>query len=230
MRIGIISAMAVEQTALLEHFNVKGNTKRVHGMDIVRFEVFNHTVYCVLSGIGKVNAALSAAMLLQAYQCDVILNSGVAGGIKQPIGTIVLSSEVAYHDVDVTNFGNYQLGQLPNMPLKFRADTALLDASKTIATSLGLMYKSGLIASGDQFVTRLQSIQDFLNKHADLEAIDMEAAAIAHAAYNAKVPFLVIRSISDLIVSDNQQEDYETFFKESALKAAKLMGNLVATL
>ena len=230
MRIGIISAMEIEQSALLKQFDSTRKRSLKNGMDVVRVEAFKHTLFCALSGVGKVHAALSTLTLLKKYDCDIVLNSGIAGGVSLPVGTIVLSTAVAYHDVDVTSFGNYARGQLPGMPVRFNADATLLNQASDIAKSASLPTISGLIASGDQFVTQQASIEGFMQDNPDLKAVDMEAAAIAHVAYQAKVPFLVIRSISDTIDSENQHHDFETFCVDAAHKAAQLLTKLVAAL
>lgn len=82
------------------------------------------------SGIGKVNAAMSAAILLEKYKPDAVINTGSAGGYNPNlnIGDLVISNEVRHHDVDATAFG-YEYGQVPRMPAAFKADPALMEAA-----------------------------------------------------------------------------------------------------
>src|SRR5690606_28131087 len=100
------------------------------------------------SGIGKVNAAMSTTILLQHYKPDLVINTGSAGGFDEnlEVGSIVISSEVRHHDVDVTAFG-YEMGQVPQMPAAFQSNTELIElAEKAVMELENLPYAIGLIA------------------------------------------------------------------------------------
>src|SRR5699024_8730016 len=77
----------------------------------------------VKSGIGKVNAAMTTAILMEKYQPTFVINTGSAGGFSEAlkVGDVVISDAVVHHDVDVTAF-DYVHGQVPQMPATFKAD------------------------------------------------------------------------------------------------------------
>ena len=107
----------------------------------------------VRSGIGKVEAGITTALLIINFDVDLIINSGSAGGIGEglSIGDIVVSTETAYHDADARAF-DYVYGQLPGQPARFEASKEWGNKMIEAAKETGLNTKLGLVVSGDQFV------------------------------------------------------------------------------
>lgn len=192
-------------------------------------KIKDHTVIMTLSGIGKVQASFATTRLLSLYDVDMVFNSGVAGGIACNHESLIISSGLFYHDVDVTAF-NYELGQIPNQPLILKADEILVSLAESIANELNIPNKVGLIASGDQFVTSQLPLMSFIEQFDDLYAVEMESCAIAHVAYLFDKPFLAIRSISDIIGESNQADDFTTFIKIAAHRAATLLYHVIEAL
>ncbi len=227
MHIGLIFAMQEELDAFLSD-TAGANTHRHKNVRVTEVTLGEHTLFCVLSGVGKVNAAYATSVLIHHHDVKLILNSGVAGGLNVDVGTIVLSSAVVHHDVDVTAFG-YDIGQIPGLKPTFMADTALLQRAEAIAKTQGLNAITGLIASGDKFVTDLKTIESLVKNYDDVHAIEMEAAAIAQVATLEGVPFLIIRAISDVIGKDAQVESFNTFLVKAAARSADLLKALLET-
>ncbi len=225
MHIGLIFAMQEELDAFLSR-NDEAKTHRHKNVRITEINAGEHTLFCVLSGVGKVNAAYATSVLIHHHDVKLIINSGVAGGLNVEVGTLVLSRAVVHHDVDVTAFG-YEVGQIPGFKPTFLADTALLQRAERIAKAQGLDVVTGLIASGDAFVTNLNTIEKLLGSYDDVHAIEMEAAAIAQVSTLEGVPFLIIRAISDVIGKDAQVESFKAFLIKAAARSAALLKALL---
>ena len=153
MRIGIIGAMSEEVQGfkkLLENIDEEkiGNltfyTGVMHGKDIVLLE----------TGIGKVNAAIGATLMIEAFDVEAVIFTGVAGGINDELdlGDVVISKDLIQHDVDVTAFGE-KLGVIPRMEKSvFEADAGLIDLAVKAGKKLKGKVIVGRILSGDQFI------------------------------------------------------------------------------
>ncbi|MDV8933149.1 MAG: 5'-methylthioadenosine/S-adenosylhomocysteine nucleosidase, partial [Carnobacterium sp.] len=127
MKIGIIGAME-EEVILLKSKMTDTKEWTEAKADFIEGTLDGIEVVLVRSGIGKVNAAITTTLLLAKQDIDLVINTGSAGGIGQglKIGDVVVSSEMAYHDVDATVFG-YVIGQVPQMPARYVADTGIVE-------------------------------------------------------------------------------------------------------
>lgn len=222
MKIGIIGAMEEEIVTLesqleeVEHFEDGG-------ADFITGRYGIHDIVLVRSGIGKVLAAVTTTLLIDRYQVDYLINTGSAGGIGEGlnIGDIVISTQLAYHDVDVTAF-DYAPGQMAGMPLYYPADDKLIALAKEASARVGLNAKTGLIVSGDQFVHSQEQIQRIQQMFKDVLANEMEGTAIAQVAYQFKVPFVVIRAMSD-VGDENASVNFDDFIIEAGKKSAEMV-------
>lgn len=215
--IGIIGAMEEEVTALIKHYE---STERVKFLDF-EFNILKYKdkkIVVVVSGIGKVNSAICTQLLIDRFNVECVVNSGIAGAIseKLDIADIVFSSDLIQHDVNAVNFG-YKIGQIPRMgdDYIFKGDTRLLDKMEQIAQSKGIKYFVGRIVSGDEFVST-NTKKQWLKDNFDAMCTDMESASIAHVCFLNKVPFMAIRCISD--TADDRANMVYKEFEEVALK------------
>ncbi|OJH15057.1 hypothetical protein ER70_04945 [Borreliella bissettiae] len=162
-----------------------------------------------------------------------VINSGVAGGVVSAkykdikVGDVVVSSEVAYHDVDLVKFG-HKVGQLMGLPQKFIANKNLIKkATEAVKSKVGDSNAySGLIVSGDQFIDP-NYINKIIGNFKDVIAVEMEGAAIGHVAHMFNVPFIVIRSISDIVNREGNEVEYSKFAKLAAFNAAKVVQEIL---
>nr|SFZ87897.1 5'-methylthioadenosine nucleosidase @ S-adenosylhomocysteine nucleosidase [Loigolactobacillus rennini] len=225
MKIGIIGAME-EEVQLLKSKMSHLNQHQIAGVDFYEGEISQQTVILVRSGIGKVQAGMTTGLLLAQYAPDVVLNTGSAGGIGQglKIGDVVISSEVAYHDVDATAFG-YVIGQLPQQPARFKADSDWVARVQRAAAAVKLASRTGLIVSGDQFVSSQAASKKILANFPGALASEMEGAAIGQVATQFKVPFVIIRAMSD--VGD---EDAGVIFDDFVVKAGQHSAAMILAL
>lgn len=200
MKIGIIGAMEQE----IEIFKNKIENiqvTKIFGKTFYEGTWHNKQVVLTQSGIGKVYAALATQTIINHFGGTHVINSGVAGAISEKLipGDIVVSTDLVYHDVDVTGFG-YPHGQVPGTTsLFFEADKKMIDlvSDQNIYT--------GRIATGDQFISDSNKKQ-WIRETFEPMCVEMEGAAIGHVCGINKTPFVVIRAISDTASGDAEEE------------------------
>lgn len=222
--LGIIGAMDVEVAEVkktMEHVTVE----TIANMDFYRGILKGKEAVVVRSGIGKVNAAICTQILADHYKVSAVINTGIAGSLKNEINIadVVLSTDVVHHDMDATGFG-YPVGQIPQMKeFSFPADENLrklaYDCCKEVNPEIGVFI--GRVVSGDQFISDRVK-KDWISKTFGGACTEMEGAAIAQAAYLNHIPFLIIRAISDK-ADDSANMDYSEF----EAKAVKHSVNLI---
>ncbi|WNY64209.1 5'-methylthioadenosine/adenosylhomocysteine nucleosidase [Borreliella americana] len=204
---------------------------------ILKGKLSNRNVMLIICGVGKVNAGLWTSYILSKYNISHIINSGVAGGVVSAkykdikVGDVVVSSEVAYHDVDLTKFG-YKVGQLTGgLPQKFNANKNLIKSAIEAVKSKvgGSNAYSGLIVSGDQFIDPTY-INKIIGNFKDVIAVEMEGAAIGHVSYIFNIPFIVIRSISDIVNKEGNEVEFSKFTKIAAFNSAKVVQEILRKL
>jgi len=222
-KIAIIGAMEEEVTLLRSQ--IKQLETEVHaGFEYYLGNLKTHQVALLKSGIGKVNAAVSTALLLQLYQPDYVINTGSAGGFHPDleVGDVIISSSVCHHDVDVTPFG-YELGQVPGAPACFIPDAKLVEAAKSAVSALQeVAHMEGLIATGDRFMHQPEDVNNTRKNFPEMIACEMEAAAIAQTCHTFDTPFVIIRSLSDIAGKENAVT-FEQYLEQAATHSAKLI-------
>ena len=212
--IGIIGAMDEEVAQIVEIMQVERKENKAC-MTFMAGKLNGKDVVVVRSGIGKVNAAVCTQILVDDFNADYVINTGIAGSLKAEIdiADIVISSDVLHHDMDATGFG-YPKGQIPQMKeFSFQADEGLRKIARDVCEEVNpeIQVFEGRIASGDQFVCD-QGVKDNIVKEFSAYAVEMEGAAIGQAAALNGIPFLIIRAISDK--ADNSANmDYPAFEK-----------------
>lgn len=227
-KIGIIGAMELEVEELKSKMEITRKEERA-SMEFLEGMLNGTDVVIVRSGIGKVNAALCTQILCDVFEVTHIINTGVAGSLKNEIniGDIVVSTDALHHDVDVRVFG-YPLGEVPQMGcLAFPADEKLsalaVECCKEVNPDISVY--NGRIASGDQFISDKKVKEHIITNFGGF-CVEMEGASIAHAAYLNHVPFVIIRAISDK-ADDSAEMDYPTFEKAAAAHSAALVEHML---
>lgn len=199
MKIAVIGAME-EEVELLRATLENATTETIANSEYTQGTYKDKDVILLKSGIGKVNAAMSTTILLEKYQPDVVINTGSAGGYDEnlDVGAIVISDEVRHHDVDATIFG-YEMGQVPQMPAGFKADTRLMEVAEQAVAEVGEHQSAtGLITTGDSFMNDPIRVEKVRGYFPTMKAVEMEAAAVAQVCYQFATPFVVIRALSDI--------------------------------
>lgn len=229
--IGIIGAME-EEVAILKEKMSDVTVLEKAGMEFYKGTLGGHPAVVVRSGIGKVNAGICTQILADLFQVEAVINTGVAGSLKAEIniGDIVLSTDTMQHDVDAREFG-YPLGQIPRMDtLTFPADEVLRAAALKVCREVNpeIQVFEGRVTSGDQFVADKET-KDKIIANTQAYCTEMEGAAIGQAAYLNKIPYLVIRAISDK-ADDSAHVDYPTFEREAIRHTVNLVENMMKVL
>ncbi|WP_088102580.1 5'-methylthioadenosine/S-adenosylhomocysteine nucleosidase [Halalkalibacter urbisdiaboli] len=220
MKIGIIGAMDEEVELLKEKLDHRQDTT-IAGCEFHQGTIDGTEVILLKSGIGKVNAAIGTTLLIQLFQPDQIINTGSAGGFHQDlqVGDIVISTEVRYNDVDATVFG-YEFGQVPRMPACYTPNEELIHLAEKAAEKVGVTAVKGLILSGDSFMSDHERVESLKQQFTNPYCAEMEAGAIAQVCHQFNIPFVIIRSLSDIAGSD-AKVSYDQFLETASVHSAK---------
>lgn len=225
--VGIICAMAEEMANIKEKTDII-SAKNIIGLDFFMGKYASNNVVMVTSGIGKVNAAICTQVLIDLYGVDYVINVGVAGAVDRDldIGDIVISKDAVQHDMDVTALGD-EIGVIPRMDTSvFMADDYLLSIAQNVVNRTeGKNIVFGRIASGDQFIAD-NDRKSFIRNNFKAHCAEMEGAAVSHTCYLNKVPFLIIRGISDK-ADDSADVNYDEFFKKVAIDTTDIVLNII---
>ncbi len=228
-RIGIIGAME-EEVNIIKGLMQDVTINTIASMDFCEGKLKEKEVIVVRCGIGKVNAAICTQILADRYQVEAVINTGVAGSLRNEIdiADIVLSTDALQHDMDATGFG-YGLGVIPRMEQSiFVADERLVSLAKKVCQNVipEVGVHIGRVVSGDQFISDGDK-KSWLVENFQGYCTEMEGAAIAQAAYLNQLPFLIIRAISDK--ADQSAEMAYSEFEELAIShTVKLLQDMIA--
>ncbi len=195
--LGIIGAMTVEVDELkkimsdtLEH--------TVGDMTFVSGKLYGADAVVTVCGEGKVNAAMCTQAMIMEYAPDLIINTGVGGGLADglKIGDVVVASAVVEHDMDMSPLG-YPIGFVSGVDkTEMPCDKKTADLLERCTRELNIPCRRGIVASGDQFISSDEK-KAFLVKTFNASVCEMEGAAIGHVCIRNGVPFGVLRSVSD---------------------------------
>ncbi|WKY47468.1 5'-methylthioadenosine/adenosylhomocysteine nucleosidase [Eubacteriaceae bacterium ES3] len=224
--IGIIAAMESEARDLKSSMT---DPFKIHhgGMTFIKGKLDNKEVVVVKSGVGKVNAAMCTQILIDLFKAKVIINVGVAGAVspKLNVGDIVISTDSVQYDMDARAFGHPR-GEIPNMDMTyFKADSQLIDLAAEEAEKLELTFLKGRVMTADLGVDSVELKEELL-KEFDGLCVEMEGAAVGQVAVVNRVPYLIIRSMSDQ-ADGNLEADYRDNLGKSIEKGVELVKHLI---
>ena len=220
MKLGIIAAMKIE-AELIEAAMTDIVRETCGSIEYCLGKIGTADIVLAICGIGKVFAAICAQTMIVKYAPDAVINTGVGGTLtkKLSVGDVAVSSAMVQHDMDTSALGD-PVGLISGINIvEIPADAALAEKISAIVKSMGINTVTGTIATGDQFIGN----QETKNRIADTFgaiACEMEGAAIGQVCYVNKVPFAVIRAISD-DADGGACEDYPAFAKMAAKNSAK---------
>lgn len=227
MKIGIIGAMDEEVARLKEEMTGKKEQEKA-AMTFCEGELWGIDVVVVTSGIGKVNMAICTQILIDLYEVTTLINTGVAGGLNNEIniGDIVVSTCAQQHDMDVSALGD-PVGTIPRMDCSiFKADEKLVNLAKQACeiANPDIQCFMGKVVSGDQFISGKDKKEQLISLF-QADCAEMEGASMAHVAYLNKIPFVVLRAISDK-ADDSSTEDYPVFAKKAIVHSVAMLREL----
>lgn len=213
---GIIGAMGLEVELLRDRMEDRKETV-IAERHFYSGKLGGKDVVLVCSGIGKVNAALTAQILIDRFDIGAVINTGIAGGTHPglKVRDVVISDSVAYHDMDPRI-----LALSPPHLEEFRADPELAQRAAD-ACKGRVNCRVGRIATGDQFISDSKVKADIVSR-LDPSCVEMEGGAVAHACATNGIPFVIIRCISDN-ADDEAEMTYDVFEKLAADDAAEIV-------
>jgi len=221
MKIAIMGAMVEEITPLLDFFGTYTTTEFAKNK---YYECSYKGLELVIaySKIGKVNASLTAATLIEKFGCESLLFSGVAGALNDSlrIGDVLYATQLAQHDLDITAFGHPH-GFVPEGAVYVKTSDTLNKIAATVATKQGIALGAGIIATGDQFICD-NTKKEWIKTTFNADATEMEGASVAVVCDALDVPFFVLRAISDAADVD-ADFNFDTFLESSAKVSASFI-------
>ncbi len=230
--LGIIGAMDIEVNGIIAKME-EPQEKTVSSMKFTVGKIGGTECVVAKCGIGKVNAAMCAQTMILCFKPDMIINTGIAGSTsdKTHIGSVVIAENVVQHDFDTTALGDEKgMLFLPDENIVFiPTDKKLRDELSAVCASLDdVDHTIGNIATGDLFIST-RELRSKLNKKFAAIACEMEGGSIGHVCYVNRVPFCILRSISDDNSSDSgAAEEYHVFAQSAAEKAIEIITAFIA--
>jgi adenosylhomocysteine nucleosidase len=240
----ILGAYGEEITLLLQKVEGKKETV-IAGLRFTEGTLYGRKVVVVLTGIGKVNAAITTTLAIEHFHPAELLFSGIAGGVDPALspGDLVIGKKLAYHDYGtLTDSIKLDPTRNPattqNNPLYFPCNDTLIGIAQRVSRTLPLESPiegrpaphvvSGTIVTGDVFISSRQATRR-LWQNMNAEATDMEGAAVAQTCWQQGVPFIVVRCLSDAADSD-AEKDIARFYRAAAHNAAMLVAAITGEL
>jgi adenosylhomocysteine/aminodeoxyfutalosine nucleosidase len=224
MKIGIMGAMPEEIDPLLEYF---GNYETIEYAKNKYYKVSykGNEIVLAYSKIGKINATITATTLIEKFECEQLLFSGVAGAVNDElkIGDLIYASKLAQHDLDISIFG-HPFGFVPEGSVYEVADDRLIKIAKEVASNKGIKLKEGIIVTGDQFVCD-NAKKEWIKNTFNADALEMEGAAVSVTCNALKVPFFILRAISD-----SADMDAGFNFDEFLISSAKISAEFIVAM
>lgn len=212
--IGIIAAMEEEIDALK---NLMTDVKKVNlqNINFYKGKLENENVVLCQSGIGKVYATIATTVLIQNYHPTYIINIGSAGSLNLNIrvGSVVIPPVVAHHDCDVPGWPK----GFKDSKRAYQADAHLIEIAKKMQNKQTYFVP---MVSGDSFICEKSQTTKILKDFPEVGCCEMEGASIAQTATFFDVPFIIIRSISDVTLEDGNEVNFEEFLKVASVNSA----------
>ncbi len=223
-KFGIIVAMQEELEEILKIMQ-EIEEKEIYEIKFISGKIENTKVVVAKSGVGKVNAARTTQILIDTFKIENVINVGAAGALNPSlnIGDIIIAEKLIQHDFDITAF-DHNKGYITGVGDYINCNEELMKKFKDICNKIkSEEYKisTGIIASGDIFCTDVNMKNKIYSKF-NADCVEMEGAAIAQVCYLDKIPFIVIRSISDS-PNGNNAIVFDEFVKLASKRCAIML-------
>ncbi len=226
--IGIIGAMQIEVDNLLNDMDNK-TQKIISGIRYVSGSLYGLEAVVAKCGIGKVFAALCTQTMILEYKPELIINTGVSGGLlsETNIGDVIIGRDVVQHDMDTSPIGD-PIGMISGINLThIPCSDSIIKKLDNVLAEMNINHKTGTIATGDRFLSDTKETQR-INDLFGAIAFDMESAAIGQVCYVNDIDYGIIRSISDN-GSEEAGEDFSKFAEKAAKISAKAVKGFITS-
>jgi adenosylhomocysteine nucleosidase len=226
--IAIVGAMDEEVNALLVYLKDK-KTSTLHHLDFHQGTLNGKEVVIFRSGIGLVLAAMTLTICFENFKITHLINIGTAGGLnhKQKVLDMVIPDRLTYHDFDITSFGN-ERNFGPRNRFIYEADKVMLESFRSLITQERVWY--GPLVSGNQFISTQSQLDDIKAHYPEAEACEMEGTALANVASEYKIPFIIIRSLSDIVLHPDNSMTFNEYLLKASARSARLCFEFCGTL
>ena len=227
--VGIIGAMTIEIDGLKEIMTEKVS-EEFAGMTYTKGKLMGKDTVVTVCGEGKVNAAIATQIMILKYNPDFVINTGVAGGLADGLSVcdIVVADSVVQHDLDMTPVG-IELGATAGIECVYmECDKKIKELLIDSVMDCGIKYQTGVIATGDQFISS-DTKKQWLVKTFNAYACEMEGGAIGQVCIRNKVPFVILRAISDG-GDDSAKLSFPEFAALASANSIKVMKNFISKL
>lgn len=214
-RYGIIAALEFEEKLFKSQFENVEETVLLN-KPAYKGTIGDNEVIVMQCGMGKVSAGICAQALIDKFHPDYIINTGCAGSLAKGlrIGDVVISDCVIEWDLDLREIG-FPLGYIDALGcVEMHASKELVEMLMNVKDSETHVIV-GTVASGDQFVSRKEQIEQILSNFPKALCAEMEGAAIGHVCIQNKTPFCIIRTMSDT-ADESSGVDFKTFSENAS--------------
>lgn len=220
--IGIVAAMDAEIHEFEKRMDVVDHTKTIAGCTLTYGKWQGKDVVLCKSGVGKAYAAMSCTILCMQGNIDSIINVGTAGGLTQDeqVLDIVISDKVVQADYDTS-----PLDGPSGVGLVYNSHEKLSQSCIEAAKAMQIRYHVGTIASQDLFMSRDEDFEKLMNNFADSICSEMEAGAIGAVATKFNIPFVIVRSLSDVVHHNENPMEFSTYVSKASAQSTKLIEN-----
>ncbi len=221
--IAVIVALDNERDAIVQLLENKEEISDKMGKYIKGY-IGNKEILVAMCGVGKVAAAISVCALLENYPIELVINLGTAGGLKEQeeIGDVLIADKLTYYDWDTSGCDNIEPSFETN-DYVFETDKTLIEKARNILDDVDHQVFIAPIVSGDCFVSSKEKV-DYIQKYfPQAYGCEMEATSVAHACSRYNIPFLIIRSFSDIVNKENNGMDYTAYKYLASRRAAEFM-------
>ncbi len=224
--IGIVAAMDVEVQAIMDLCEI--TQEKAIGHVVFHYgKLASKDVVICKSGVGKVGAAMVTTILCLHHSLDALINIGTAGGLKdcQQVLDIVISKDALQADFDTSALDGPE-----GLGLRFHADEKLVKTAQEAAKENHVRYHVGTIASQDLFMSRKDDFDKLMKNFPDSICSEMEAGALAQVATSFQVPFVILRSLSDVALHHDNSMEFSTYVKYASKQSSLMVRSFVEKL
>lgn len=224
--IGIVAAMDVEVQAIMDLCEI--TQEKAIGHVVFHYgKLASKDVVICKSGVGKVGAAMVTTILCLHHLLDALINIGTAGGLKdcQQVLDIVISKDALQADFDTSALDGPE-----GLGLRFHADEKLVETAQEAAKENHVRYHVGTIASQDLFMSRKDDFDKLMKNFPDSICSEMEAGALAQVATSFQVPFVILRSLSDVALHHDNSMEFSTYVKYASKQSSLMVRSFVEKL
>lgn len=220
--IGIVAAMDAEIHEFEKRMDLVDHTKTIAGCTLTYGKWQGKDVVLCKSGVGKAYAAMSCTILCMQGNINSIINVGTAGGLTQDeqVLDIVISDKVVQADYDTS-----PLDGPSGVGLVYNSHEKLSQSCIEAAKAMQIRYHVGTIASQDLFMSRDEDFEKLMNNFPDSICSEMEAGAVGAVATQFNIPFVIVRSLSDVVHHNENPMEFSTYVSKASAQSATLIEN-----